>query len=721
MPQYSDDFEGWTLSIDDGIAGAVIRTGRPELVNNAHLDPRSTYPPGEQFSEEHLMSFPFVIKDRPIGVLNVARFQPPRFTPEEFEFITLFTQHATIALHNAQLYTELQHKTAELSTLLESASAASSSLELETVLTLIAEQMVKAVGASACTLSRWHPENNCVETWVEWHRHQRPVEQPGAIYNLQHYPYTQRLLKNRQPLLVHATQADQYPAEVALMQHQHITTRLVLPLAAGDQVIGLVELDEDSRIRRYSPDEISLLQALASQAAIFIQNAQLFGETRRRLAEQTALREASSIISSTLDITTVLNHIAVQMGQLLDVTSTYIGTVHARRGMATVEAEYFGPDASPNECVSDLGESYNLTADFPVTLRHLLANRPLQVHVDDPASPQHEAQHLRKYGVYSALTIPLTVGGHVNAFVELWESRRHRTFTAEEISLAQAIAQHAAIALENARLYQQAQQEITERIIAEEQRTELEIQLYHAQKLEAVGQLAGGIAHDFNNLLTAIIGRAALARELLPEEHPVQEDIAVVEKSANRAAELTRQLLAFARRQAIAPTPITLNALILHLDAASPKRLPPGIALALHLAHDLHPVSIDPAQFEVILNHLITNACDAMPAGGKITISTRNVAAAAVPPHGSPDGDTHPFVQVTVADTGVGMSEAVIRRIFEPFFTTKEVGKGTGLGLSSCYGIVKQYGGLIEVQSQPNKGATFYIYLPAATSGEEPA
>jgi PAS domain S-box-containing protein len=247
---------------------------------------------------------------------------------------------------------------------------------------------------------------------------------------------------------------------------------------------------------------------------------------------------------------------------------------------------------------------------------------------------------------------------------------------------------------------------------------ELEVQYRQTQKIDSIGRLAGGVAHDFNNILAVICGHTDLALAQLSSDAPLRSNLECIQESAERAANLTRQLLAFARRQVIEPRRINLNELIVNLNKMLHRLIGEDIKLITQTAPDLGQIKADPGQIEQVLLNLVVNARDAMPDGGTLTIRTSNVTLDEqyARRHLVDPGD---YVMVSVSDTGVGMTDEVKQHIFEPFFTTKEQGKGTGLGLATCFGIIQQGNGHIHSESQVDKGTQFKIYLPRVSGKED--
>jgi len=303
-----------------------------------------------------------------------------------------------------------------------------------------------------------------------------------------------------------------------------------------------------------------------------------------------------------------------------------------------------------------------------------------------------------KAGLHGAFGFPIRVAGDVEGVVEFF-SRQVREPDDELLNMVADVGLKIG--------------QFGERARAEHALHLTEAQLRQSQKMEAVGRLAGGVAHDFNNLLTVIRGYSELILSRLPQGDPTQREMEEVKKAADRAAGLTGQLLAFSRRQFVSAKIVDLNAVIMNMDGMLRRLLGEDI---IEFCTDLDPqlgsIKADPGQIEQVVMNLAVNARDAMPAGGRLTIETRNITVGKGPPREPIVLDEGPYVMLAVRDTGHGMNEETQSHLFEPFFTTKEKGKGTGLGLSTVYGIVKQSGGTIGVESRQARGTAFKIFFP---------
>jgi two-component system cell cycle sensor histidine kinase/response regulator CckA len=376
---------------------------------------------------------------------------------------------------------------------------------------------------------------------------------------------------------------------------------------------------------------------------------------------------------------------------------------HAEQQLRDSEERYRMPfEHAPNPCwVYDVG-----------TLRFIEANRAA---CDHYGYARHEFLEMRITDIVPEEDVPSLLSGVERmvretsaADASTWTHRkRDGTLITVEISsmLVTNAGRQAAIVLAH---------DVSER-------AQLEHQLRHAQKMEAIGQLAGGVAHDFNNLLTAIMGYSEIALEMLGDGHEVSEAVKEIEKAGVRAATLTRQLLAFSRKQLLSPAVLDPNTVIGDVDTLLRRLIGEHIELRIERCNPVGAVKADPNQLEQVLLNLAVNARDAMPDGGVLTIDTRAADVDEGSARTYPDLPPGRYVVISVSDTGVGMDEPTIARIFEPFFTTKSAGVGTGLGLAVVYGIIRQSGGHVIVRSEPGKGSTFDVYLPRLEEAPAPS
>jgi PAS domain S-box-containing protein len=589
--------------------------------------------------------------------------------------------------------TALKRRAMELATVLEASKAVLSTLDLETVLLLIAKEMVNTIGASGCTLSRWDREADAVVTWVEWRQDWlESSDKSGDSYALKDFPATRAVLETRQPVTIYVSDPDADAAESTYMRETGISSLLMLPLGVGERVIGLVELDHDEGERHFRPDEIRLCQVLADQAAIAIENARLHAETQRRLEEQTALREAGAALSSTLDLQTVLNRIAQQMGQAIEVTSAYICTYEPGTNVVVILAEYIGPQACAQERVSDLGEIFvENDVEFLEIMR---AGRHDVSQIDDPDLFEAEREHMQQYGAKSILYIPLQVKGQLIGYTELWESRRRREFTDEEITLCHGLAQQAAIAIENARLFEQAQREIAERKQAEAVLARYAAELERSnQELEQFAYIA---SHDLQEPLRTVTSYVQLLEMYYKGQLDAAADeyIAFAVDGAARMHALIKGLLDYSR---------------VNTDGA-PFRPTDCQVVLDHALADLQ-ASIEESGATVTYDPLPTVMADAAQLGRVF----QNLVGNAIkfrsdrPPEihiGAEGRDGRSAWLFSVRDNGIGIEPEYAEHIFLIFkrLHTRDEYPGTGIGLAMCKRIVERHGGQIWVESHPGQG-----------------
>ncbi len=431
------------------------------------------------------------------------------------------------------------------------------------------------------------------------------------------------------------------------------TSLMGAPLASATRVYGWLLLRNKHGADAFTDSDLAVVSAIATQGAIAYENARLFEDLRRQSA---VLRDEQE--------------------------RTRFAMAAAHMGVWDIDLVTKGVTWSDT-----LAPVFGLTpAQAPATLDNFLQ----LIHLDDRPSFN---EHLRlAIAEQKEFTIEFRV---------IWPDGSHRW-----------VAGRARVA------YDETRRPVHLLGVAMDVHHEkqLEQQFRSAQKMEAIGQLAGGIAHDFNNMLTAVLGNANLVLDDLDANSPLRPDLEEIVKAAERAAALTRQLLAFGRKQVLQPVSVDLNASVRDLMQMLRRVIGEHIELTTVGDPQLSPIRADPTQIEQVVMNLVVNARDAMPTGGRLSIETANVKLDQDYAAGHLSVRPGRYVMLAVSDTGTGIDEATRRRLFEPFFTTKALGKGTGLGLATVYGIVKQSGGYIWVYSELGHGTTFKVYLPV---GEE--
>ncbi len=588
-------------------------------------------------------------------------------------------------------------KTSPFENLARLAQAVTASLQLQEVLGRVARAATDLLPDSAARI--WVVEGDRLVLRSEAGTRSSPGSGRKTAFALGEGLTGQAALA-RETLVVKDVVADPRTVNVEWMRQEGYVSLVSIPLLVRDRLVGMLTLLTRQR-HRFRKGELEILTSFGSQAAIAIENARLFGDSTARQARLEALLEVNRELSRIQPVDSLLERIAETCGHLLD--SDMVG-IRVVEGDELVVRATWG-DAKELVPTTRLKIGESLTGIAAVIGEPLLVTDP----ANDPRLIPAHREAYRRLGVRAFLAAPVKVGDRVEGVLTV-RTRRPEGYSDEDLAVATAFASQAATALENARLYQQAQQ-------AYEELKQTQDQLTQAQKMEAVGRLAGGIAHDFNNLLMVVMGRSQLMMRRLQAENPLRRDLGLIDTAMQRAADLTRQLLAFGRKQVLQPKVLDLNSVVANIDPMLRRLIGEDIELLTVSDPTLGPVKADPAQLEQVLLNLAINARDAMPQGGRLTIETANVHLDAAYARRRPGISPGPHVMLAVSDTGCGMDAETQARLFEPFFTTKGPGKGTGLGLSTVYGIVKQSGGNIWVYSEPGRGTAFKIYLPRV---EEP-
>lgn len=511
-------------------------------------------------------------------------------------------------------------------------------------------------------------------------------------------------IRTRTAVIVHsyAEKLARYPALANLPNSSDSPSLLIFPMLYGEQALGSIMLAFSSA-RTFAPETVAFYETVVQQCAITLVRLHLLEEEQQAHKEaglQNNILERMARGESLDEVLTAIIHLIE--GWLPDALCSVLRMDSdgktLRHGAALGLPEAF-TKAIDGQAIGPRAGSCGTAAyrREPVIVRDI-ATDPLWTDYRDAAL---------SYDLHACWSTPIfaqddTVLGTFAIYYT--EPRVPKRQEQESIVVATHLA---SIVLEKYR--------------AEQERERLEQQFLHAQKMEGVGRLAGGIAHDFNNLLSIILGYAEILEEGLPKESPLNQPLRSIQTAASRAASLTRQLLTFARKQDSEPKVLEPNSVLQNITQMLQPLLSENITLLLHLTEGIGYLRIDPTLLEQVLVNLLVNARDAMPEGGSLVLKTERVRFA------EPQVFEHcllepgDYVCLSITDSGSGMTEATRTRAFEPFFSTKEVGKGTGLGLATCYGIVRQNGGGITLESTFGKGTTVRVYLPTVEAQEASA
>jgi PAS domain S-box-containing protein len=610
---------------------------------------------------------------------------------------------------------DLQMRTEQLEALRATTADITSELELATVLRLVARRACELTGATAADIDLWDADRQLLVPEASYgHELGRPTSTrrlgEGAMGTVG---------QTRRGLMIHDYRSSPI-AHPETLAHTKITASLVEPLLYRDTLLGVIGVDHEAPGRTFTEHDQAALRLFAAHAAIAIENARLYGEAEQRRREAEVLASLAQSITASLDLGTVLQRVAEGAKGLCDGDLAAI----ALREVDTLVFRTWAGTATPTYTALRIRVGQGLGGKV------LAEGRPIRTanYREDPDIPPdfHEVALAERF--VAEIGVPIRIEGAV-AGVLFVMRRTARPFSAADEIILTRLADQAAIAIANARLFQNQQQAYVELEQAQEE-------LVRSEKLRGLGQMAAGIAHDLNNTLATILGQAELLR-LRARQPELQDGLQTLLTATTDGAQVVRRLQDFARQRSSGPlTPCNVSELAAETIEITrprwreePRRKGIVIEVSVNLA-GLPLVQGNPAEIREVLTNLIFNAVDAMPSGGSLRFTGRicdgvgahrperlpgAFAAAEARPAEPPQ-----WVEVAVSDTGIGMTDEVRRRVFDPFFTTKGL-HGTGLGLSAAYGIMERHGGQIDVTSAPGRGTTFRLrFRPAAEAARPP-
>ena len=669
----------------------VWRDGRAAWTGDVHADSRFDQASLEGIPPHSVLFAPTTVRGEPVGAIFLVWWQTGReFSDSEVRLVEGVAAQVGLGMENAKLVRQTEQKLQETETLLSVSQALASTLDLDA----LTRQFLRHVahGLAADTAGVWLLEDN-----GEWLApiagYHVPPEPLAALretrIHLGEDSFFGEAARRRQSVISTDAANDARVPE-AVRRAAPLRTLLFVPIVAQEQMIGGFVAGWWHEARDLREAELRLMEAVASQAGVALQNARLFQDNQRRVQELSVLHELSRAVTGQLDQSGLLDTVYQQVARVLEVRSMAVVlleeehdrlrvVLRVRDGRRCDEEE---PHFYPRRAAGLSGSVFE-------------TGRPIRT-TDYAADCARRgvAPLVAALGMPHCLIVPMTAGDRVLGVLALRSP--DRAFTDADERLLVNIAQLTALMLRSARLYEERTRAFGELAAAQDQ-------LVRTEKLRALGEMASGVAHDFNNVLASILGRAQLLLERV-QDVKLRQWLKVIERAAMDGARTVRRLQDFTGIRRDQPAvAVDLNQIVQQVLEATEstwrqdaRRRAVEIEVVTDLAHHLPPIAGDPAELREAFTNLVLNAIDAMPNGGRLTLRT-----------GTPDGQ----VAVEVIDTGTGIPEPIRQKIFDPFFTTKGP-KGTGLGLSMAYGILARHSGRITVESEEGQGTTFRLVFP---------
>jgi signal transduction histidine kinase len=652
-----------------GIYRKVLQERRVVAIEDMDAYPDAD-PIAKELASRSLLAAPLLSRGEVSGVLYIDDCRHKRrFTEAEQERLMTVAGRLALAIENARLYAEARGRLSELSTVIDVARVISSTLDLQKVLTAGAEHLKETLRAEACTILL--------------------EERDGQVLRRAAYrghPVGAEVLPRDPPTLAWEALAARSPVTGSLGEEQADPPVLAVPLHVRDQSVGVALVASGKRERAFTRDELSLVTAIASQLAVAVDHARLYQEARRRAEELSLLHEVGRSLVASLDIETVLEAGVRNLARMVDAPTAALALALPDGTALEIRAVWGGPRKI-------IGR--RLPALPPGFLIGLAVSRREPILVEDALTDPRVRQDLRaEFGGRAYLVLPLLVRDRYIGSALIAERQHPRRFTPAEVDRAAAVANQLAVAVENARLYEDLRRSYDQLARAQEQ-------LIHRERLAALGELSAVVAHEVRNPLGVIFNSLGSLRRLLRPEGDARLLLDIVGEEADRLNRIVGDLLDFAKPMTPVLRPEPLEQVV---DQALASTVGDSdVEVVREFDPNLPPVALDAHLFHQALVNVAANAVQAMPKGGRIFVRLRRDAGG---------------VLLEVEDTGPGIPEEIRSRIFEPFFTTKAT--GTGLGLAVVKRIVQGHGGDISVGSLTGCGARVQIRLPVAIRTPSP-
>jgi GAF domain-containing protein/CheY-like chemotaxis protein len=674
----------------------VWREGRAAWSSDSLADPRFDRGVLEGLDPHSVLLAPTTVRGEPVGALFLVWWQTGReFGESEVRLIEGVAAQVGLGMENVDLARQTELKLHETETLLSVSQTLASTLDVDALTRQFLRHVVHGLGADSAGMWLLEDDREWLTPLAGYHVPADRIEGLRAmrLSVRRHAFYREAAEQRRSVISTDAANDPRIPEEIR--RSAPVRTHLFVPIFAQEQMIGGFSAGWWDKVRELSEAERRLMEAVASQAGVALQNARLFQDNQRRVQELSVLHELSRSVTGQLDQAGILDTLHQQVPRVLDVRHMAVVLLDEERDRLDVVLRV----RDGRRCDEDEPRSYPLDQAGLTTIV-LNSGRPIR-------STDYLAE-CRRHGVAPVanamdmphvLIVPMTAGDRAIGLLLLRSA--DRAFTDADERLLVNIAQLVTLMLRSARLYEERTRALGELGAAQDQ-------LVRTEKLRALGEMASGVAHDFNNLLASILGRAQLLLERV-QDVKLRQWLKVIERAAMDGARTVRRLQDFTGIRRDQPAvAVDLNQIVQQVLETTEsiwrqdrRRSGVEIEVETDLAEGLPPVAGDPAELREAFTNLVLNAVDAMPRGGTLTLRTQIT-----------DGQ----VQVEVRDSGTGIPDHIREKIFDPFFTTKGP-KGTGLGLSMAYGILQRHNGRITVESAEGRGTIFRLLFPAAVSG----